>query len=317
MMGVLRVVQPGFLTTIQDLGRWGFQSQGVAVCGPMDAYSHRMANALVGNHADAATLEVTVAGPELEFEEERTVAVAGAEFEMRLDGRSVAMRHRLTVRPGSRLRFGHRVEGARAYVAVAGGIDVPLVLRSRATDLVAGIGGLEGRALRAGDRLPLGRPIERFDTWIAPEQIRRRVPSAVPLSLRFLPGPQVDRFTASALSALQAGPYVVDSRSNRMGLRLTGERVAQRAGADMISDATPMGSIQIPTSGLPILLMADRQTTGGYPTVAVVISADLGLAGQLVPGDALSFAACTRQDAVAALVAQEHELMESAPKDRP
>jgi biotin-dependent carboxylase-like uncharacterized protein len=317
MMGHLRVIEPGLLTTIQDLGRWGFQSHGVTVCGPMDMYAHRTANTLVGNHAEAATLEITVTGPELQFEGERSVAVAGAEFEMRLDGRPVSMHQMFTVGSGSRLRFGRRIEGARAYLAVAGGIDVPLVLRSRATDLTAGIGGLEGRALKEGDRLPFGRPIGRPDPRAVSERTPGRLLSSGPTRLRVLPGPHVDRFADTGLSVLQDETYVVDPRSNRMGLRLSGGRVAHRGGVEIISDATPMGSIQVPATGLPILLMADRQTTGGYPTVAVVISADLRLAGQLAPGDVLSFVVCSLREALAALIAQERELTGAAGTSTP
>ncbi len=156
-MGEVHVVQPGMLTTVQDLGRWGFQSRGVTVSGPMDVFSHRRANALVGNPKGAATLEVTLTGPELEFDHEGLVAVSGAEFVIGLDGHPASMDQALRVVRGSRLALGRRVNGARAYIAVRGGIDVPLVLGSRATSPAARLGGLDGRPLRAGDRLPIGR----------------------------------------------------------------------------------------------------------------------------------------------------------------
>ena len=155
-MGVIQIVKPGMLTTIQDSGRWGFQSRGVPVAGPMDPYSHRVANALVGNTPDAATLEVTLLGPELEFDDERPVATAGALFEMTLDGKTVPSGEPFIVRAGSRLQFGRRIRGSRSYIAVSGGIATPSVLGSRATHLISAMGGIAGRALRAGDRLPLG-----------------------------------------------------------------------------------------------------------------------------------------------------------------
>ena len=268
----LRVIKPGMLTTIQDAGRWGFQSRGVPVAGPMDPVSHRLANALVGNDPRAATLEVTLMGPELEFEDERLVSVA------------------------------------RAYLAVSGGIAVPLTLGSRATHLVSRMGGIAGRPLKAGDRLPLGDPARGVRTALAPQT------AVVPLpdghaQIRVLAGPQVDHFTPDAMDLLQSAPYVVGQNSDRMGFRLEGPRLTHARGADIISDATPLGVLQVPASGQPILLMADRQTTGGYPKLATVIAADVALAGQLGPGDRISFVACSLHDAMAALIAQERALM--------
>src|SRR5438093_726070 len=158
-MNAIHVIKAGMLTTIQDRGRWGLQAQGVPVAGPMDPCSHRLANALVGNDPDAATLEVTLIGPELEFDDERVIAVAGAEFELTVDRRSVPANAAFVVASGSCLRFGPRAKGARAYIAIAGGVAVPLTLGSRATHLISAMGGLDGRPLRAGDQLPLGDPM--------------------------------------------------------------------------------------------------------------------------------------------------------------
>lgn len=304
----IRVIKPGLLTTIQDLGRWGHQSRGVSVAGPMDPFSHRLANALAGNAPDAAALEVTLVGPELEFDDERVVAVAGAEFDLRVDAQSVTDSSAFVVAAGGVLRFGPRRRGARAYVAVEGGIATPPVLGSRATHVTSRMGGLEGRPLKAGDRLPLGA--------LRPGRIRndRRVPTrpgapARQVSVRVLPGPQRDYFVGDALETLQSGPYTVTPASNRMGFRLEGPALRHVRDAHIISDATPMGTLQVPAAAMPILLMADRQTTGGYPQLATVIAADLGLAGQLAPGDTLTFAVCSMRDAWSALVARERELM--------
>jgi antagonist of KipI len=312
---VLNVIKPGMLTSIQDLGRWGFQSRGVPVAGPMDSYSHRLANALAGNMVDAATLEVTLVGPELQFDDERVVGVAGAEFELTVTGRAVAPNTAFGVSAGSRLQFGRRLRGTRAYVAVRGGIGVTPVLGSRATHLSSRMGGLDGRSLVAGDRLPLG-DLER--------QHRLHRPGTLPMShrradvgvlpdgharVRILPGPQRDYFSDEALRALQAAPYAIGHHSDRMGFRLEGARLSHARGADIISDATPMGALQVPASGLPILLMADRQTTGGYAKIATVITADLDLAGQLGPGDTISFVVCSPREAMAALIARERALM--------
>jgi antagonist of KipI len=310
-----RVIKPGMLTSIQDLGRWGFQSRGVPVAGPMDSYSHRLANALAGNVAGAATLEVTLIGPELLFDDERVVGVAGAQFELTVNGRAVAANAPFAVTAGSRLQFGRRLRGTRAYVAVGGGIGVTPVLGSRATHLASRMGGLDGRSLEAGDRLPLGDP---------GSQVRRHAPAKVGMlrwpgdvrampdghaRIRILPGPQSDYFAEDALRALQAAPYAVGQDSDRMGFRLEGAPLRHLHGADIISDATPMGALQVPASGLPILLMADRQTTGGYAKIATVITADLDLAGQLGPGDTISFVVCSLGEAVAALVARERMLL--------
>jgi biotin-dependent carboxylase-like uncharacterized protein len=317
-MPEMRVIKPGLLTTVQDRGRWGFQSRGVSVAGPMDACAHRLANVLVGNADDAATLEVTWIGPELEFDDERVIAVSGAEFDVAVNGRRVPPNHAFAVGSASRLTFGRRLRGTRAYVAVTGGIAVAPVFGSRATHVGTRLGGLDGRALKAGDRLPLGegrpmmnpgrRPLSAGSSEKGVRPLFGPVPDGH-ARVRVLPGPQDDYFTADALPGLQASPYTIGQHSDRMGFRLEGTRLSHSRGADIISDATPMGAVQVPASGLPILLMADRQTTGGYPTIATVITADLGLAGQLGPGDTISFAVCSPGQALAALIVQERALM--------
>jgi len=302
------VIKPGMLTTVQDAGRWGHQAHGVPVAGPMDPVSFRLANALVGNASTDAALEITLIGPELEFDDERFVAITGAAFDVRIDSWEVPMYACVPVPPGGRIRFGRRQRGARAYLAIEGGIGIAPTLGSQATHVISAMGGLQGRALKAGDRLPLGRKIaKRAPTKTLP------VAPVVPLPstharLRVLPGPQLDLFASNALDVLQSGPYVIAHNSDRMGFRLEGPRLPHVGSADIISDATPLGVLQVPASGLPILLMADRQTTGGYPKIATLITADLAIAGQLAPGDAISFSVCTPREAMAALIAQERAL---------
>jgi antagonist of KipI len=280
----------------------------------MDPFAHRVANALVGNHADAATLEVTLDGPEIEFEDERQVAVAGAEFMLTLDGTAATTGEPFHVVAGARLKFGGRRRGARAYLAVSGGIDVPPTLGSRATHVASRMGGFGGRALAPGDRLPLGSvPPLRTGLTRSPAGTVRdanvvRLPDG-PVCLRVLAGPQVDRFRPDALDTLQSGPYRILSESDRMAFRLEGPPLHHARDADMISDATPLGAVQVLGSGQPVLLMADRQTSGGYPKIANVVTADIGIAGQLAPGDTLSFRVCTMRDALGALIAQERALM--------
>ena len=328
-MASLRVITPGMLTTIQDLGRWGWQGRGVPVAGPMDPRSHRLANTLAGNETDAAAIEMTIVGPEVEFDDERIAAVSGADFEITVDSRAMPVNEPFAVSAGSTLRVGTHRRGARAYLAIAGGIAVPPVLNSRSTHLPSAMGGLEGRPLRAGDRLPLGKRGRESFSGVLTARKRREsglfssakmtpVPFFLPdghATVRILPGPQLDRFAPEALDVLQSAPFVVDAASNRMGYRLRGPMLRHDGDGEMLSDAATLGALQVPAAGQPILLMADRQTTGGYPSIATVISADIGLAGQLAPGDSISFVVSTIREAMAALVAQEQALMafESGP----
>ena len=306
------IVKPGLQTTIQDEGRWGLQSHGVPVAGPMDPCSHRVANALVGNDRNHAALEIAFVGPEIEFEDDRLVAVAGAEFVMTLDGLDVPPNAAFVAGAGSRLRFGTRVRGSRAYLAIAGGVAVTPVMGSRATHLASRLGGLEGRVLTAGDRLPLGDVTRAHTGRRKPRPTSGAHPIGVTgphAHVRLLPGPQREYLSRDALDLLQSAPYSIGRESDRMGFRLEGPLLRHVRGADIISDATPLGALQVPASGQPVLLMADRQTTGGYPKVATVITADIGVAGQLGPGDTISFSICTPRDAFAALIAQERALM--------
>jgi antagonist of KipI len=299
----LWVLRPGMLTTVQDLGRWGWQGFGVPVAGPMDAYSHRRANRLVGNDKDAAALEITLIGPELEADTETLCVVAGARFETTLNGAPIDERNPFLVPAGGRVRLGSRLAGARATLAVRGGFDVPAIFGSRATSIVSRIGPF-GRPLQTGDVLPIAQPRE-----VAAPAVGRglRLPEGG-ARVRIMRGPQDALFTTEALETLLTARFVVTPQSNRMGYRLDGPPLRHSAAADILSDATPVGSIQVPASGMPILLMADRQTTGGYPRIGTVISADLPTAGQLAPGDWIEFEECTREAAIAALKQQEQEL---------
>jgi antagonist of KipI len=302
-MPSLVVLKPGMLTTVQDLGRWGLQDSGVPVAGPMDDYSHRLANRLVGNADEAATLEVTLIGPDLQADGDVTCGVAGADFPIAVDGVPVPRGRPWTMKGGARLSFGIRRRGARAYLAVAGGFEVPPTFGSRATHLLSGMGPFNGRALAAGDRLSIGSG-GAATSGAGP-------PLPLPdggARVRVVWGPQDDYFTAEARAALMTSRYVITPQSNRQGYRLQGTALSHAGSADILSDATPVGSMQVPASGQPILLMADRQTTGGYPKIATVITADLPLAGQLAPGDWIEFAECSLGDAQRALVELEQRL---------
>lgn len=303
-MGTLTVVRAGMLTTVQDLGRWGRQHLGVPVAGPMDWYSHRLANSLLDNEADAAALEVTLMGPELLTDTETMCAVAGAEFEITAGERRVRTGEPFVVAAGERVRFGNRIAGTRATFAISGGFMLPLVLGSRSTSLTSRLGPFGGRALKVGDALTIG------SSRLA-ERRRPGRPAAMPRGgarLRVIMGPHDEMFSDAARLAFPKSRYVITSESNRMGYRLDGPRLDYRRPIDMLSDATPIGSLQVPASGWPILLMADRQTTGGYPKIATVITADLPIAGQLAPGDWVEFEPCSRAVALDALRRREAAL---------
>lgn len=306
--GALRVVKPGLLTSVQDLGRYGLQASGVPVAGPMDAFSHRLANQLAGNDAMAATLEITLIGPELVVDATTTIAISGAHFEVTCDDRPVPIGESFAVSKGQRIKFGRILQGARAYLAVAGGIQTEPVLGSRATHLVSRMGGFAGRALAAGDTIPI------LDDQVRP--MRRSTGMTLPTKgralLRVMAGPQADWFEDDAMKAIAGVSFRISPQSNRMGYRLQGPPLRRVREGELISEPLGIGAIQVPAAGEPILLMADRQTAGGYPKIGYVIGADLPLAGQLAPGDFIEFHLCTRQEAVAALIARERQLLRFA-----
>jgi antagonist of KipI len=292
-MAALSILRPGMFTTVQDTGRWGFQSRGVPVSGALDWYSHRLANRLLGNDAAMATLEVTLIGPQMQFETDTAFTVTGADFHLTLNDAPVEMNRVVEARAGAILKFGERLRGARAYLAVAGGIDVPQVLGSRSTHVLTGMGGHEGRALKTGDALRIGVK-GKGEEVIAPRPL--------PLTaftresrLRVIPAHE------SLFAHLASQRFRVSPQSDRMGYRLEGASIADAPTGELISTAIPTGAIQVPPTGQPILLMNDHATTGGYAVAGAVITADLPIAGQLAPGDWVAFAACSLDTATAEL----------------
>jgi biotin-dependent carboxylase-like uncharacterized protein len=298
-METFSITRPGMFTTVQDLGRWGFQSRGVPVSGALDWYSHRLANTLLGNDAAMATLEVTLMGPHLRFETGTRFAVAGAEFDLTLEGTAVDMNKPIDAAPGAMLKFGDRSRGARAYLAVAGGVDVPPVLGSRSTHTLSRMGGHEGRALKAGDALKKGSDAI---SQVSKTCTRPLFLPAGGARLRVVPT------DAKLFAQLASQQLRVSPRSDRMGYRLEGLPIAEAPTGEMISTAVPTGAIQVPPTGQPILLMNDHATTGGYVIAGTVITADLPLAGQLAPGDWVEFEACSIAGAHAALHEREAAL---------
>jgi antagonist of KipI len=311
------VVKPGWFTTVQDLGRYGYQQYGVPVGGAMDRRSFIIANRLVGNCDHDAALEITLKGPELLFETDSVIAITGADLTPSVDGTAIPLWTSLLMKAGSALSFGPRRAGARCYVAIAGGIDVPVALGSRSTHISSQTGGVKGRALVQGDVLVSRTPLPHTHGTVGrglPERLRPDYSSTA--TLRMLPGPQCNSFREDALTVLTTNPYHLSSQSDRIGYRLEGPNLAHVGAGEWISDGTAMGALQVPHDGQPILLMADRQTTGGYPKIAVVISADLHLAGQLMPGDMITFRRTTLPEAQAILRAQWEEVNRSIPHSR-
>lgn len=297
MTAALRVETPGPLCTLQDLGRRGWRRFGIPVSGAMDPVALGVANALVGNPQDTAAVELTLIGGSFAVEGAPVrFAVAGGDFPLFIDDRPAATSCSHTLQPGQRLRIGSTRLGVRGYLAVAGGFAIEPVLDSLSTHVRSGLGGLDGKPLAAGDRLPLAAAeLSGPDMWLPPEHM----PSDHP-RVRVVLGPQDDHFTARAIALFQEVDYTVSPQSDRMGYRLSGPPLEHTRGFDVISDAIVPGSIQVPGTGEPIVLMADAQTTGGYPKIATVIGADLPALGQRRPGDRLRFEAVTLEAAVAA-----------------
>ena len=281
-MNAVKVISPGALTTVQDAGRFGFLQSGISVSGVMDSYSHRAANLLVDNPQEEAVLEVTLMGPVLEFQCSTRIAVTGAMMQPKLNDQPVPMWQTIPVGEGDRLSFAGIQGGCRAYIAFAGGLDVPVIMGSKSTNLKAQMGGFEGRMLKRDDIVPLKAPSGEAKLWAASEEWIPKFPTQI--TLRAVLGPQEDLFTEEGIASFLNTEYLVTPANDRMGYRLEGEEITHKAGADIVSDGIVMGAVQVPSSGQPIILMADRQTTGGYTKIATVVTADLPLLAQAQAG---------------------------------
>jgi antagonist of KipI len=305
------VTRAGFLTSVQDLGRTGFRQFGVSTSGALDCFALRVANLLVGNDEGAAGLEVTLGGVSLRFQDERIVGWCGGEFDAQIGSRSLPAGHTAHLRSGDELKFGRPQIGCRCWLAISGGVDVPAVLNSRSTDLRANFGGIDGRALRDGDVIPLGKwpgsspPATAISTWTAPHDWAS--PAKRNPFLRFVRGANWDRFSASTLQHLTSEPFTVSPDSDRMGVRFEGPELKREDNIDLISEAVGPGTIQVPPSGKPILLLQDCQTIGGYSKVAHVITVDLGVAAQLRADDHVCFCEVSQADAHLLLLERERD----------
>lgn len=298
---MISIVTAGLFTTVQDGGRWGFQAYGMPVAGAMDRYAYNLANILAGNLPGAACLEMTVTGDTIRFETDAYVAICGADMQPSLNGNEAATWSAFPVAAGSTLACRYAVRGCRTYLAVRGGIDVPAVLGSRSTYTRAAVGGLEGRKLKAGDTLAIGRSDPADNRPLLLPDAYRPAGTGDEITLHVLPGPQDDHFTAAGLATMFASSYTVTDEADRMGYRLEGPKIAHGGKADIVSDALPQGAIQVPGHGMPIIMMADRQTTGGYTKIGTVIGPDLALLAQAKPGDTIRLRQCSDEEAVDAL----------------
>jgi antagonist of KipI len=312
----------GFQTSVQDLGRTGFRQFGVSTSGALDSFALRVANLLVGNDEGAAGLEITLSGLHLRFDDERIVAWCGGEFDVQIESQILPAGHVAHLRAGDELKFGRAQNGCRCWLAISGGIDVPVVLDSRSTDLRANFGGFEGRTLRDRDLLPVrtwpgsspfakataDKPILATGVsswggphdWVSPA---KRYPV-----LRFVRGVDWSRFDDVAIQRFTTHEFRVSPDSDRMGVRLDGPELKRGEETDLISEAVAPGTIQVPPSGKPILLLGDCQTIGGYPKIAHVITVDLGIAAQLCAGDGVRFFEVPLQDAHRLLLERERDL---------
>jgi 5-oxoprolinase (ATP-hydrolysing) subunit C len=309
---VIEVVRAGPLTTVQDLGRSGWRDRGLSLCGALDDVALQWGNLLVGNPADSAGLEFTLGSATLRFHADTCIALTGTDADASLDGRPLRPGWRAAVRAGQTLQLAAPRERMRSYLAIAGGLALPPALGSLSTDLKAGFGGLDGRALRDGDRLPLNP-----SAALPSRAIGARTPDW-DATVRVLPGPEHEDFSAASRDAFWHADWALTPQSNRMGYRFAGPVLARERGGELASHGVLPGVIQVPPSGQPIVLLADAQTTGGYPKIAVVIRADLWKLAQLRLGATLRFLPCTLDEARDALRRRQADLdqLRSALRDR-
>ncbi|GGE49611.1 KipI antagonist [Pullulanibacillus camelliae] len=319
---MINIIDAGLNTTVQDLGRWGYQDKGITVGGALDHIALRLANLLVGNPENTAGLEMTLLGPTLSFTEDALIAICGGDLDARIDEKSIKTWSPLYIKKGSILRLGSAKRGCRAYLAVHGGIDVPSIMGSKSTDLRSSFGGFNGRSLREKDELPIGEPHSFFSTYR--EQCMQnhgsfhsakwsisysgRLAYSPHPTLRVLPGKEHSMFTDSSIAHFYNEAYQITSASNRMGYRLKGAPLYYKTALNLLTEPVTTGTIQIPSDGQPIILLADRQTSGGYPRIGHVIQADLPLIGQTKPGDAIYFKAASLEEAYQALAEQEKQI---------
>lgn len=292
----IKVISPGMLTTVQDSGRFGFQKFGFSPNGVMDLQSYHIANALVENFSDEAVLEMTMLGGKFYFTDPAIIAVTGADMAAEIDGAPIEMYKNIYVNRESTLTFKTAKSGVRTYLAVAGGFNINEKMGSRSTNIKCKVGGFNGRKLAAGDVLELRRYASEFP-HMQQHSVVQQTFSSDTVTLRVVLGPQEDYFTEKGINTFLNSEYMVTANSDRMGYKLEGEKIEALDKSDIISDGIAPGSVQVPSSGQPIIMLADRQTTGGYAKIATVISSDLSMLVQAKPGDKIHFAVISRKQA--------------------
>lgn len=287
----VEILNPGLLTLVEDLGRYGYQQYGVPVAGVMDTFAATVANILVSNPRTAAVLEMTLSGADMRFNFTGSIAITGADLSPSINNVPIKMWETIRVNEGDILTFGGLKTGLRSYLAISGGVDVPSIMNSKSTYMKAGLGGNQGRALKQGDILKIG---ESNPIQLSPIRLKILDEALVPnykkhIKLRVILGPQHDKFTDKGIETFLTNVYQLTSECDRMGYRLEGAPIEHVTSADIISDGIAFGAIQVPGTGQPIIMMADRQTTGGYTKIANVISTDLWKLAQAKPGDSVTF----------------------------
>ncbi|MBU3113810.1 5-oxoprolinase subunit C family protein [Clostridium lacusfryxellense] len=296
-MTIMKILKPGMYTTIQDIGRYNHQKSGMSVSGAMDQFSLRVANILVGNIDSEACLETMLFGLKIKFEGDALIAVTGGDLMPMINNKAIEMWCGVKVFDGDELSFGTVKNGCRSYIAIEHGIDVPEVMGSRSTYVKGKVGGFEGRMLKAGDEINIGsldennfKSIKKLPIELIPSYSKDNI-------VRVVMGPQDDYFTKDGINTFLDCAYEVTNEADRMGYRLSGTKISHKHGADIISDGITMGSVQVPGDGAPIIMMADRQTTGGYTKIATIITPDINIVGQLKPGDSIRFKLITIEEA--------------------
>ncbi|MEC5423278.1 biotin-dependent carboxyltransferase family protein [Virgibacillus sp. C22-A2] len=305
---MFEIIKPGVFTTVQDLGRNGYQKYGLAVSGSADHHAHRMANILVGNPESAAVLEVTLMGLKMMVHKPTVIAVTGGDLNFTINNTDSSMWSAVRVDKGDIINFTGCRSGCRAYVSVVGGITVPEVLGSRSTDTIGKIGGVEGRALKRGDMIPFEeQSIHHF------QGIRRSLPHhLIPkytsdVRVRVLLGPQEEAFEEDSITTFFSSSYQVTKDTNRMGCRLEGNEIKHKSGADIVSEGIFFGAIQVPKNGQPIIFLVGRQSIGGYTKIGGVITSDLPKLAQVKPGDRITFERVTIEEAHRLLMEEEKD----------
>ncbi|MCD7032767.1 biotin-dependent carboxyltransferase family protein [Metabacillus sp. GX 13764] len=319
----MKILQPGLLTAIQDLGRYGYQKEGVIVSGAMDRYAARYANLLVGNPEHYGVIEMTLLGPTVEFQQDCLISLTGGDLSPKINKQTVTMWKPIFVKKGSILDFGAPVKGCRAYLAAAGGFQIKKVLGSYSTYIKAGMGGFKGRAFKEHDEIPLAAHPDKIEEFLGKMNIKEEdafkeaawfteppyeIQHDGAYLVRVMEGRESGWFTEESRNAFWEGTYKLTSQSDRMGFRLEGAELQARFKKDMLSEAVAFGTIQVPANGQPIVLMADHQTTGGYPKFAQVLTVDLPILAQMKPGEKVKFIKADLAEAEKAFLEREDHI---------